>query len=223
MTDKDAFNNAFTGRATKLISVLVAALICFLLGLPSYGQDHQHHHPKQKPESESAAMKIAFPDVELLDQEGKTVHFYSDLIKGKVVAINFIFTTCTTICPPMAATFSKVQTLLEPRLGKDFFLISVSVDPVTDTPERLSAWSGKFDRKSGWTLVTGRKAEVDRLLKALGAYNALKEDHTPLVIIGNDARGTWTRAYGLAPAAKLASIIDATINKPESLTEGKPK
>ncbi len=223
MTDKNAFNNSFIRPAAKSISVLVAAMICFLLSPPSYAQEHQHHHPTQKPESESAMMKLSIPDVELLDQEGKSVHFYSDLIKGKTVAINFIFTTCTTICPPMAATFSRVQALLERRLGKDFFLISVSVDPVTDTPERLSSWSAKFDRKQGWTLVTGRKSEVDRLLKSLGAYTSTKEDHTPLVIIGNDASGTWTRAYGLAPAAKLAGIIDAAIDKPESRTEGKPK
>jgi protein SCO1/2 len=189
----------------KSFLLLVALAVC------SYSQEHQHHHPAEKPAS--AKMKIAFPDLELLDQEGRAVHFYSDLIKGRVVAINFIFTTCTTICPPMGATFSKVQTLLEKKLGKDFFLISVSVDPLTDTPERLKAWSAKFDRKEGWTLVTGNKSEVDRLLKTLGAYTPLKENHTPLVIIGNDASGEWTRAYGLAPAARLAEIIEAAMEK----------
>ncbi|MEW6213147.1 MAG: SCO family protein, partial [Acidobacteriota bacterium] len=117
---------------------------------------------------------------------------------------------------------SKVQTLLEKKLGKDFFLISVSVDPLTDTPARLNAWSAKFDRKEGWTLVTGSKPEVDRLLKTLGAYTPLKEDHTPLVIIGNETRGEWTRAYGLAPASKLAEIIDAAIEK-QSRAEGNRK
>ncbi len=223
MIYKDAFHRS-AGRPARSISLLIAVMICLLPGLPTYGeQDHQHHHPAKKPEGDGAKMKLSIPDVELLDQEGKPVHFYADLIRGKTVAINFIFTTCTTICPPMAATFSKVQTLLDGGLGKDFFLISVSVDPVTDTPERLKEWSAKFDRKRGWTLVTGRKSEVDRLLKALGAYTSTKEDHTPLVLIGNDAKGEWTRAYGLAPAAKLADIIDAAIEKRESHTEGKPK
>ena len=83
---------------------------------------------------------MSIPDLSLLDQQGRKIHFYSDLVKGKTVAINFIFTTCTTICPPLAATFAKTQKLLGDRLGKDVYLISVSVDPVTDTPERLRAW-----------------------------------------------------------------------------------
>ncbi|HEY7545378.1 MAG TPA: SCO family protein, partial [Blastocatellia bacterium] len=101
MIDRDALAE----RKPKLISILIAAALCFFLDLSSYGQEHQHHHPSEKPRNESGGMKIEFPDVELLDQEDKPIHFYSDLIKGRVVAINFIFTTCTTICPPMGATF----------------------------------------------------------------------------------------------------------------------
>ncbi|HSS78257.1 MAG TPA: SCO family protein [Thermoanaerobaculia bacterium] len=144
------------------------------------------------------------PDVSLIDQDGRPVHFYSDLVKDKVVAMNFVFTTCTTICPPMGATFAKLQKLLA---GKDVHLISVSVDPATDTPERLKAWAGKFGAAPGWTLVTGDRNEVNRLLKALGVFTAGVADHSPLVLLGNDAAHRWTRAYGLAPPAKLAELI----------------
>jgi len=147
---------------------------------------------------------LSVPDVSLVDQDGKPVHFYSDLVKDKVVAMNFVFTTCTTICPPMGATFAKLQKLLA---GKDVHLISVSVDPATDTPERLKAWAGKFGASPGWTLVTGDRNEVTRLLKALGVYTAAIGDHSPLVLLGNDAAHRWTRAYGLAPPAKLAELI----------------
>ena len=148
---------------------------------------------------------MSIPDVELLDQEGRKVSFYRDLVKGKIVAINFIFTTCTTICPPMGATFARVQKELGNR---DAHFISVSVDPVTDTPERLKAWSAKFKAGPRWTLVTGDKQKIDELLRALAASTARPEEHSPIIIIGNDALGQWTRAYGLAKPSQIIQILD---------------
>ena len=152
--------------------------------------------------------RMSIPDVELLDQDGRRVRFYTDLVKGKVVAVNFVFTTCTTVCPPLGATFARVQRELGERAGRDVRLISISVDPATDTPERLKAWGGKFKAGPGWTLLTGAKPQVDELLRALGAATASPSDHTPTVLVGNDARGQWTRAYGLAPPSKLVQLIN---------------
>jgi protein SCO1/2 len=157
------------------------------------------------PAPNSGVMSI--PDVELLDQDGRRVRFYSDLVRGKVVAVNFIFTTCTTICPPLGATFARVQKELGERAGRDVHLISISVDPVTDTPERLKAWGEKFKAGPGWTFVTGAKPQIDELLRALAASAARREDHTPTVLVGNDAAGQWTRAYGLTAPGKLVRII----------------
>jgi protein SCO1 len=156
-----------------------------------------------------APAKMTIPDVELLDQDGRKVRFYTDLVKGKTVAINFIFTTCTTVCPPLGATFARVQRDLGERAGRDVRLISISVDPATDTPERLKAWGAKFHAAEGWTLVTGPKPQVDELLRALGAATASPADHTPTVLIGNEAAGQWTRSYGLARPAVLVGLIDA--------------
>ena len=153
--------------------------------------------------------KMNIPDVELLDQDGRKIHFYTDLVKGQTVVINFIFTTCTTICPPLGATFARVQKEL---VGRDVRLISISVDPATDTPERLKAWGEKFHAGEGWTFVTGNKPDVDELLRALGASSARREDHSPTVLIGNDAHGTWTRTYGLANTTKLVQIINDVID-----------
>jgi cytochrome oxidase Cu insertion factor (SCO1/SenC/PrrC family) len=152
--------------------------------------------------------KFMIPDVEVLDQEGKSLHFYSDLIKGKTVAINFIFTNCTTICPPLAATFARVQKEMGEKVGKDVHFISISVDPLTDTPERLKAWGAKFKAGDGWTFVTGNKQEMDTLLNALGAAVSRREDHTPSVIIGNDIKGVWTRTYGLARISQMVELIE---------------
>ncbi|HEX6183864.1 MAG TPA: SCO family protein [Pyrinomonadaceae bacterium] len=156
-----------------------------------------------------AHAKMTIPDVELLDQDGRKVRFYTDIVKGKTVAVNFVFTTCTTICPPLGATFARLQKELGARAGRDVRLVSISVDPATDTPERLKAWGAKFHAAEGWTLVTGRKPQVDELLRALGAGVASPADHTPTVLIGNDAAGQWTRAYGLARPAVLIGLIDA--------------
>jgi cytochrome oxidase Cu insertion factor (SCO1/SenC/PrrC family) len=154
---------------------------------------------------------LKIPDVEVLDQEGHSLHFYSDLIKGKTVAINFIFTNCTTICPPLAATFARVQKEMGEKVGKDVHFISISVDPVTDTPERLKAWGAKFKAGAGWTFVTGSKPEMDQLLNALGASVSTREDHSPTVIVGNDPKGIWTRTYGLAQVSQMVGLIETVI------------
>lgn len=153
------------------------------------------------------SMKMVIPDVEVLDQDGNRVHFYRDLVKGKTIAINFIFTTCTTICPPLAATFARVQKQMGEKVGPDVHLISISVDPVTDTPQRLKAWGDKFKAAPGWTFVTGDKQEIDKLLNALGASVGRKEDHSPAAIIGNDLTGEWMRTYGLAKPTQLVDLI----------------
>jgi protein SCO1/2 len=172
-----------------------------------------------------ASSKMTIPDVEMLDQNGNKIHFYTDLVKGKTVAVNFIFTTCTTICPPLGATFARVQKDLGERAGRDVQLISVSVDPVTDTPERLKAWAAKFHAADeGWTLVTGAKPQVDELLRALGAASASPSEHSPAVLIGNDAAGQWTRTYGLARPGVLVKLIgDAVEGRLDTSTDSAAK
>lgn len=161
-----------------------------------------------KPNASPASLNLArLPDTMVYDQNGRTLSFYNDLVKGKTVAINFLFTTCTTICPPMAATFRKVQQELGDRVGRDISLISISVDPATDVPERLKKFAAKFNAGPGWTFVTGSPPEIGRLLKALGAAVTDKNDHTPMVLVGNEAAGYWTRTYGLAAPAEIVKAI----------------
>ncbi len=98
--------------------------------------------------------KITIPDVAVVDQDGKPVRFYSDLVKGKVVAINFVFTSCKAACPVLGAGFAKLQATLDDRLGREVSMISVSVDPMVDRPERLKEWAARFHARPGWTFVT---------------------------------------------------------------------
>jgi cytochrome oxidase Cu insertion factor (SCO1/SenC/PrrC family) len=168
----------------------------------------------ERPNAETSAMsgeqpsvKMEIPDVEVLDQDGNKLRFYTDLVKGKTVAINFIFTTCTTICPPLGATFARVQKLLAEQSRREVQLISISVDPVTDTPQRLKAWGDKFNAGPGWTFITGKKPEIDKLLNALAASVVRRENHSPVVIIGNDTKSQWVRTYGLANPSTLTDVI----------------
>jgi len=179
-----------------------------------------HEAEMTKVSASGQVSKMNIPDIEVLDQNGRKIHFYTDLVKGQTVVINFIFTTCTTICPPLGATFARVQKELGDKVGRDVRFISISVDPATDTPERLKAWGAKFHAGDGWTFVTGNKPQVDELLRVLGASSARREDHSPTVLIGNDAQGTWTRTYGLANTGQLVQIInDMMAGKTTATTE----
>lgn len=161
------------------------------------------------PKTESYSFSAAkIPHARVLDQNGKQLDFYTDLIKGKSVAINFVFTTCTAICPSLTATFRRVQQEARTR-GLDVQLISVSVDPTVDTPERLQEYAKKFKAESGWTFVTGDKAEIDSILQAMGVAITNKNDHTPMVLIGNEVADFWTRTYGLSSPKTIVDLIES--------------
>jgi protein SCO1/2 len=159
----------------------------------------------------SAAEKY-FSDVELIDQDGQKVRFYTDVLKNKIVVINTFFTTCTNICPPMNRNFEKMQDALGDRLGKDVFLVSISVDPDTDTPTRLKEYGRRFHARPGWMFLTGKKENVDWALYKLGQYVETKDGHTSIFIIGNEPKGLWKKAFGLAKADELIRILDDVIN-----------
>lgn len=179
---------------------------------------HAHHRAMLAARSENKVNvekvgDLTIPDLPVLTQDGEEVHFFHDLVAGRVVAMNFIFTTCRTICPPLGANFGKLQTLLGDRAGRDVYLISVSVDPVTDTPERLKAWGETFGAGPGWTLVTGSKVNITQILKALQVFTPDFNDHSPVILMGNAGSGTWTRAYGLAPPKDLAGLLEGMVSQ----------
>jgi protein SCO1/2 len=152
-----------------------------------------------------SAEAIAFPDPILTDQTGKPVRFYTDLIKGNTVVIDFVFTSCTIVCRPLTANLRKVQADLGEDASKVQF-ISVSVDPDHDTPAALNAFAEIFHTLPGWRFLTGKKADIDRILKACGVYTIEPNYHTARVFIGSDAAG-WSRLYGLSPHSTLAQAV----------------
>ncbi len=174
-----------------------------LLCSPAFAQ---HENQESRAEAPKREMRIA--NVPVVDQSGASKRFYSELVKDRIVAINFVFTTCTTICPTLGATFAKVQSLLGDK-GKDVSLISISIDPANDTPARLAAWSKQLGGKAGWTLVTGQPAEIDTLLKSVGAFSSDKNAHGPLLVIGDDRTGRWQRMNGFTTPAKIVETLQS--------------
>lgn len=148
-----------------------------------------------------------FSDVELLNQNGEKVRFYSDVLKGKTVVVNSFFATCTGVCPPMNRNMKAIQDALGDRVGKDVFLVSITVDPATDTPARLKEDAQKFQAKPGWLFLTGKKENVDWALYKLGQYADDKNAHKSIFIIGNEATGLWKKALGMANSRELIQIV----------------
>jgi protein SCO1 len=157
-----------------------------------------------------AAQSTHFPNVELVTQDGKKVHFYDDLIKGKIVAIDVIYTTCHYSCPLETARLAQVQRKLGDRVGKDIFFYSISIDPEHDTPEVLKAYMEKFHVGPGWTFLTGKKEDIIFLSRRLGLYttpDVNPDGHIAHLLIGNDAIGQWVRSSALDNPSFQARMI----------------
>jgi len=152
-----------------------------------------------------------FTDVELVNQNGQTMRLYSDLIAGKTVVIDSFFTSCVGICPIMGGTFKRIQTVLGDHMGKDLILISVSVDPETDTPARLRDYAKSMSAKPGWYFVTGKKENVEQALHKLGLLVDAKENHKAVVLIGNEPKGLWKKAFGLANSEDVVKMVQEVV------------
>lgn len=186
------------------------AIVCFAIPVcaqtPTPPAAPPDVHGGHSPSAPTAAEKY-FTDVKLTDQDGRTVQFYTDVLKGKTVVINAFFTTCTGVCPPMNRSLELVQNALGDRLGRDVFIVSISVDPLTDTPERLKQYAQRFHAKPGWTFLTGKKENVDWALYKIGQYVENKDDHKTIIIIGNETTGLWKKAFGLAKPEELVRLV----------------
>ena len=153
-----------------------------------------------------------FTNVELTNQDGQKMRLYSDLIKGRVVVINSFFSTCQGACLPLSRNMRQLQDMLGDKVGKEVYLISISVDPTMDTPERLKQFATKMGSKPGWFFLAGDKANVDAALKKLGQYVEDKQSHLNIFIIGNDRTGLWKKAFGLAKPDELFKVVESVVN-----------
>jgi protein SCO1/2 len=163
--------------------------------------------------------KRYLPNVELQTQDGKTVRFYDDLMKDKVVTINFFYAKCEGICPTVTANLAKVQRILGESVGRDIFMYSISLKPETDTPAVLKEYAAMFKAKPGWTFLTGKLDDIELLRRSLGFTNldpALDKDksqHIGNVRYGNEPLMLWAACPGMGSPEFLAKSISWVIRK----------
>lgn len=201
-------------RLAALLLVLAAAA-----ALPAAAQEAGGGPTPERARAIEAARRY-FTDVELVNQYGEPMRLYSDLLRDKVVVIDTIFTTCTGICPVMSKAFETIQERVGDRLGEDVHLISISVDPENDTPEKMRAWGETFHARRGWYLLTGDPENVAFALRKLGQHVEDPEGHQAIMLMGNDRTGLWKKAFGLAGAEELLEVFDSVLNDPGAGGEG---
>lgn len=145
---------------------------------------------------------------QLLDQSGIEVELVEDVIGQRIVVVDFVYTTCTTVCPVLSAVLMQVQGQLGDRLGSEVALVSISVDPQRDTPARLKDYATKMHAGDGWTWLTGEKSVVDEVLKDFGAYTPNFEDHPAMMLVGDASTGEWARFLGFPGANHIVDKIN---------------
>ncbi len=153
--------------------------------------------------------RLDIPDVTLVDQDGVSHRVLSELIRGKVALVSFVFTGCTTICSPVGATMGALDRLLGPAAAAHVSLLSITLDPFNDTPSHLADWRRQFDDGPGWRLLTGDPARVHDLLHAMRQDVADLTQHDAFLWLGDPHTGRWSRVSALASPEQLASVVQS--------------
>ena len=155
---------------------------------------------------------IRFPNPVFRTHDGQAVRFYDDLIRGRLVIVNMMLQACTDgSCPLMTANLRAVQQALGPRVGRDVFMYSISLQPQFDTPRSLKAYADLFGVKPGWRFLTGTPHDTESVRRSLGFYDldpqvdADLSQHTGMLRIGNDAYDRWIMVPALS---RPRSIVD---------------
>lgn len=154
-----------------------------------------------------------FPNLTLLTHEGRTVRFYDDLVKDKLVLFNFMYATCTGICPTVMLNLARVRKILGDRVGRDIFLYSLTLKPQEDTVPVLAEYAGKHGLEAGWSLLTGKPEDLEVLRKNLGFYDSNPQrdkdlaNHIGLVRYGNEPLMRWAACPGMSEPAWIAKEI----------------
>lgn len=203
------------GKKALAARLLAAAVVACSTPL----QAHTGHAvPRTEAPAASEGTRDArtyFTDTELLNQDGRRVRFYSDVLQDRVVLINVVFTSCDDACPLITRKLNEVRAKLGERFGKEVHFVSISVDPERDSPQALKKFAAAQGADAeGWTFLTGAKADVDRVLARLGQLTAAVEDHSTLLIAGNVAAKRWSKIRPDAPVPAIAERLQVLAGKP---------
>jgi len=145
----------------------------------------------------------SMPDVLLVNQDGQKVRFKSFIEQSdQPVLLDFIYGTCTTICPILSAGFASLQRKLGPEASK-VRLVSITIDPEHDNPRVMKDYLKRFRAKPGWDFMTGSRADIDRVMRAFDAYIPNKMSHYQIMLIRSPRDGRWTRVMELVSSADI--------------------
>jgi protein SCO1/2 len=200
-------------KLTRTSAILFSALWVGAISSSAAGQAAKAPAPAASAShAEDSAAQRYFTDTVLLNQNGENVRFYSDLLKNRIVVINTFFTECVSVCPLLNRNMQAIQDWLGDRLNRDVLLLSISVDPATDTPPRIKEYAQRFHAKPGWIFLTGKKENVDLVLQKLGQSVEARDDHSTIFIIGNDRTHLWKKAMGASKSDELIPIVESVVN-----------
>lgn len=186
------------------------------LGTPAIAGAEEGAHCHTAPQAGSAAVdsgsetRVTIADVPLVDQAGKTVR-PADVWGDRIVVANFVFTSCTTVCPVLSGLFTSLQERLGDKLGGSVQLVSISIDPVHDTPAKLAAMATRHRSGTAWRWLTGERENVEKVLRGFGTYVPNPASHSPVVLVGDPKSGTWYRLNGFPSPEALASRVDTLL------------
>ena len=210
---------AAAGAATAAVGVNGLAGTNSLFGQEPTPKSKQHYD-FQNISPRELIQKRHLPNVELITQDGKRVHFYDDLVKDKRVVIQFMFARCKDICPVITHHLAEVQRMLNGRVGQDIFFYSVTLSPEEDSPRDLKAFAKMHGAGPGWTFLTGKPDDILNLRKSLGFfYNNPKEDadrynHSGMIVVGTEPLMRWAMCQGGAKPEWIATVIRTEMDAP---------
>ena len=184
------------GKGTRfLLAIAIAGLIAFGGRAEAAGPGYKR-----------SVVRYAVPDVVLVNQDGARIRLKSLIESDKPVVLDFIYATCTTICPVLSAGYTSVQAKIGPDTRK-VQLISISIDPEHDTPKIMKGYLKQYRAKPGWDFLTGTREDIDRVMRAFDSYVSDKMYHKQVTFIRTQRPGEWVRIDGLPGSSDLMSEI----------------
>jgi protein SCO1/2 len=212
---------SMTRRAWLAVAGSASALAGSAAGLIA-GDDRVNQPPRvwEHVSPREVIQRRHLPNVELITQDGKNVHFYDDLVKDKMVVINFMYAHCEKVCPTMTANLVQIQKILPDRIGHNIFMYSVTLKPEEDTPKVLKEYAEMHGAGPGWLFLTGKPSDIELLRRSLGFTNvdpvedADKSNHIGMLRIGNEPMMRWSACPAEARAQYIATSILAEADDP---------
>jgi cytochrome oxidase Cu insertion factor (SCO1/SenC/PrrC family) len=203
-----------------------ALALAMAFAAPSAGFAHDGSHDPAAPAAAAPAdagaparVKVKLHDIELIDQDGRARRFASEVVGEDIVVMGFVYTTCQTICPVLSQVMAQMQDDMEGGLSGRVKLVSISIDPATDTPARLKEYAETVGAGPDWTWLTGSTADVTKVLTGLGAYTPDFVNHPGMILVGDPKADRWFRFFGFPNPDDVVAEVRNLAERRQALRE----